>query len=169
MSDSSTEDEQAGSTSEDTQSNSTLPIVYWDKQERRVSARNWTFEVYDLHRFDWKGLSHKNCVYRICQKQSNRGYECYYGVMAFNTKVSYACIHNLIGGGDHCWIHPAYAPQRCRSKCSSKQFPGSKIFEWGTAPASYLGTKFNKRNFKQQQYRKFKKFRADNPHVSIKN
>jgi len=181
MTDSSTEEEciqtLVGSSDRDTQTRNTqsttlppLPLVSWCKFDRLKSARHWTFEVYDLDVFDWNKLAHKNGIYRVCQKQSIRGYDCYYGVLAFNTKVSYACIHNLIGGGEYCWIHPAYAPHKCRTKCFSKQTnPVQETLEFGKPPASYLGKKFNKANFKQQQYRKSKAFRAANPHVTIKN
>jgi len=123
-------------TSEDHRTTPELqPRTRYLRAERKQPARNWTFEQFELDRFNWKQLAHQNLVYKICQEQLKRGHTCMSGVLAFNKQVSYACVHKLIGEGDYCEINVAYAPVRCRLECYKE---GSETLEVGTPPATFV-------------------------------
>ena len=109
----------------------------WKQNERDRDSKYWVFRQYELRLFDWTRVSHTYLKYQICQLQCSEGDTFIYGVLIFKYEVSYACIHTLIGLGQHCDIRNACDTMKC-ILCCFNDSNGFEPLEFGVIPKRIL-------------------------------
>jgi len=84
---------------------------------RRKHARNWEYEQYEPHRHPMS-FEHNFLEYSAYQFQHNlQGVRYAHGYLRFSKTVTYAAVHALIGGGNHCHIFMTRDPVSSRDRC----------------------------------------------------